>query len=209
MEGMDAQLLPFLAVTSLVMLVPGPSVLFAVTQRLRSGPAAGAFAVLGLESGFAIHVAAACLGVSGLVAASDSLLRVLQVSGAAYLALLGIQLLRRQVGHHQRAAVVSDRPHGLGRVYLAGLLVDLLNPKTVLFFVAVMPQFVDARAGSVAAQSLVLGLGAIVVAVVVDGGYAVMAARAVRRGISPSAARWGRRASGTAFLGLAAVTLVG
>ncbi len=207
--GMRAQLLPFLAVTLMVMLVPGPSVLFAVTQRLRSGPAAGAFAVLGLESGFAIHVGAACLGVSGLIAASDSLLRVLQVGGGAYLAVLGIQLLRRRVDHGEGSGIGPDRPRGLVRVYLAGLLVDLLNPKTVLFFVAVLPQFVDARAGSVAAQSLVLGGGAVAVATVVDGGYAVLAARAVRRGISPTAARWGRRASGAAFLALAAVALVG
>lgn len=206
---MDSQLLPFLAVTSVVMLVPGPSVLFAVTQRLRSGPVAGVFAVMGLESGFAIHVGAACLGISGLIAASDALLRVLQVAGAAYLAVLGVQLLRRRVDHGEGGRMGPDRLLGLGRVYLAGLLVDLLNPKTVLFFVAVLPQFVDARAGSVAVQSLVLGGGAVAVATVVDGGYAVLAARSVRRGISARAARWGRRASGTAFLGLAAVALVG
>jgi threonine/homoserine/homoserine lactone efflux protein len=205
---MDAHLLPFLAVTAVVMLVPGPSVLFAVTQRLRSGPAAGAFAVLGLESGFAIHVGAACLGVSGLIAASDSLLRVLQVGGAAYLAWLGVQLLRQ----HDGRAAASTTPvptRGLARVFLAGLLVDLLNPKTVLFFVAVLPQFVDAQAGSVAAQSLVLGSAAVAMALVVDGGYAVLAARAVRRGIPAGAARWGRRASGVAFCGLAALTLLG
>ena len=205
---MDAHLLPFLAVTAVVMLVPGPSVLFAVTQRLRSGPAAGAFAVLGLESGFAIHVGAACLGVSGLIAASDSLLRVLQVGGAAYLAWLGVQLLR-QHGSRAAAATTPVPSRGLARVFLAGLLVDLLNPKTVLFFVAVLPQFVDAEAGSVAAQSLVLGAAAVAMALVVDGGYAVLAARAVRRGIPAGAARWGRRASGVAFCGLAALTLLG
>lgn len=205
---MDAQLLPFLAVTSVVMLVPGPSVLFAVTQRLRSGPAAGACAVLGLESGFALHVAAACLGVSGLVAASDTLLRVLQVGGATYLAWLGIGLLRQgedAVG----APAAPTPPRGLAGVYLAGLLVDLLNPKTVLFFVAVLPQFVDADAGSVPAQSLALGATAVLMALIVDGGYAVLAARAVRRGVPASAARWGRRASGVAFCGLAAVALLG
>ena len=205
---MDAQLLPFLAVTSVVMLVPGPSVLFAVTQRLRSGPAAGALAVLGLESGFAIHVAAACLGVSGVVAASDVLLRVLQVGGAAYLAWLGIGLLRQ--GDDARGAPAAPTPpRGLARVYLAGLLVDLLNPKTVLFFVAVLPQFVDADAGSVPAQSLALGAAAVGMALLVDGGYAMLAARAVRRGIPTSAALWGRRASGVAFCGLAAVALLG
>ena len=204
---MATQLLPFLAVTSVVMLVPGPSVLFAVTQRLRSGPAAGALAVLGLESGFAIHVAAACLGVSGVVAANDGLLRALQVGGAVYLAWLGLQLLRG--GDHGPAADAPASDRGLARVYLAGLLVDLLNPKTVLFFVAVLPQFVDADAGSVPAQSLVLGGSAVVMALLVDGGYAVLAARAVRRGVPPGAARWGRLASGVAFLGLAAVALAG
>jgi threonine/homoserine/homoserine lactone efflux protein len=115
---MELQLVPFLAVTAVVMLVPGPSVLFAVTQRLRSGPAAGAFAVLGLESGFAIHVAAACIGVSGLIAASDTLLRVLQVGGATYLAWLGIRLLRqgddavgpRRHGRHHAAWPASTSP---------------------------------------------------------------------------------------------------
>jgi threonine/homoserine/homoserine lactone efflux protein len=205
---MDSQLLPFLAVTSVVMLVPGPSVLFAVTQRLRWGPAAGAFAVLGLESGFAIHVGAACLGVSGLIAASDALLRVLQVAGAAYLAWLGIRLLRQR-DERPAAPFAPDPWRGLARVFLAGLLVDLLNPKTVLFFVAVLPQFVDADAGSVPAQSLALGGSAVVMALLVDGGYAVLAARAVRRGIPESAYRWGRRVSGVAFCGLAALTVLG
>ena len=86
-----------------------------------------------------------------------------------------------------------------------GLLVDLLNPKTVLFFVAVLPQFVDADAGSVRGQSLLLGGCAVAMALCVDGGYAVLAARAVRRGIPAAAARWGRRASGVAFCGLAAL----
>lgn len=173
---MDTQLLPFLAVTSVVMLVPGPSVLFAVTQRLRSGPAAGAFAILGLESGFAIHVAAACLGVSGLVAANDALLRALQVGGAAYLAWLGIQLLRR--GDHATVDATPASDRGLARTYLAGLLVDLLNPKTVLFFVAVLPQFVDLDAGSVPLQMMQLGLIFFLIALISDAVWALAAAGA-------------------------------
>lgn len=205
---MGDRLLPFLAVTVVVMAVPGPSVLYAVTQRVRSGPAAGACAVLGLESGLALHVGAACLGVSGLVAASGALLRVLQVAGAAYLAWLGIRLL---VGRETAVAPTTapGAARGLARVYLAGLLVDLLNPKTVLFFVAVLPQFVDASAGPVAVQSVLLGGCAVAMALVVDGGYAVLAGRAVRRGVPARVARWGRRASGMAFCGLAALALVG
>ena len=100
-------------------------------------------------------------------------------------------------------------PRGLAGVYLGGLLVDLLNPKTVLFFVAVMPQFVDARAGSVRAQSALLGGCAVALAVLVDGGYALLAGRVVGRGISASAQRWGRRVSGGAFCALAALALLG
>ncbi len=205
---MDSRLLAFLGVTCVVMAVPGPSVLYAVTHRVRSGPAAGAFAVLGLESGLAVHVAAACLGVSGLVAASDVLLRVLQVGGAAYLGWLGIRLLAQRGEHPSPTAAASPR-RGLAGIFLGGLLVDLLNPKTVLFFVAVLPQFVDARAGSVPGQSALLGGCAVALAVLVDGGYAVLAGRAVRRGIPASVARWGRRASGGAFCGLAALALLG
>ena len=205
---MGNQLLAFLAVTAVVMAVPGPSVLYAVTSRVRSGPAAGICAVLGLESGLAIHVGAACLGVSGLVAASGPLLRVLQLGGAAYLAWLGIRLLLGHEGR-SRAANPPGAASGLARVYLAGLLIDLLNPKTVLFFVAVLPQFVDPSAGPVAAQSVLLGGCAVAMAVVVDGGYAVVAGRAVRHGVPARVARWGRRASGMAFCGLAAVALVG
>ena len=205
---MDSRLLAFLGVTCVVMAVPGPSVLYAVTQRLRSGPAAAACAVLGLESGLALHVAAACLGVSGLVAASDTLLRVLQVGGAAYLAWLGIRLLAQR-GDPSHSTAAPGPARGLAGVYLGGLLVDLLNPKTVLFFVAVLPQFVDARAGSVPGQSALLGGCAVVLAVLVDGGYAVLAGRAARRGIPSSVQRWGRRASGGAFCALAALALLG
>ncbi|MFL6152508.1 MAG: LysE family translocator [Ornithinibacter sp.] len=205
---MDSRLLAFLGVTCVVMAVPGPSVLYAVTQRLRSGPAAGAFAVLGLESGLALHVAAACLGVSGVVAASETLLRVLQVGGAGYLGWLGIRLLAQRGGPSHAPTAPGPR-RGLAGVYLGGLLVDLLNPKTVLFFVAVLPQFVDARAGSVPGQSAVLGGCAVALAVLVDGGYAVLAGRAARRGIPRSVQRWGRRASGGAFCALAALALLG
>ena len=165
--------------------------------------------MLGLESGLALHVAAAGLGVSAAVASSETLLRVLQVGGAAYLALLGIMLLRRREGGAAaRPASVEPQPD-LARVYLSGVLVDLLNPKTVLFFVAVLPQFVDADAGSVAGQSALLGGCTVAMAVVVDGGYALLAGRAVRRGVPARLARWGRRVSGVAFCGLAALALVG
>ncbi len=205
----NEQLVPFLAVTSVVMVVPGPSVLFAVTQRLRSGPRAGLLAVLGLESGLTVHVAAACLGLSAAVAASEGLLRALQVSGAAYLAWLGVGVLRRPTKPHTGAGAQTSAevPGSLVRVYLSGVLVDLLNPKTVLFFVAILPQFVRTGSGTVATQSVLLGACCVVMALLVDGGYAALAGRVQRHGLPASAGRWAEVASGCSFLGLAAWTL--
>ena len=205
---MDLQLVPFLAVTSVVMLVPGPSVLFAVTQRLRSGPAAGVCAVLGLESGFAIHVGAACIGVSGLIAASDDAAAGAAAGRSGLPGPPRHPALRRR-DEDAASAPQRDQPRGLARVFLAGLLVDLLNPKTVLFFVAVLPQFVRRRR-RVGQGPVTAPRGcAVAMALCVDGGYAVLAARVVRRGVPAAAARWGRRASGITFCGLAAAVLLG
>jgi threonine/homoserine/homoserine lactone efflux protein len=198
-------LIPFLAVTGLVMAVPGPSVLFAVTHRLRGGPAAGVSAVLGLESGLTIHLVAAILGISSVVAASESLLLGLQVLGSVYLAVLGVQLLRSAPGHGSGAEVREGR----ARIFLAGLLVDLLNPKTVLYFVALLPQFIDSGSGSVVQQSLVLGGCVVGLAVLFDGGYAALAGRLQHRGLPAWIPVWANRAAGCSFLGLAVVALAG
>ena len=90
---MALDLLPFLGVTALVMAVPGPSVLYAVTQRLERGRTAGIVAVLGLETGLLVHVLAACLGLSALIAASPSLMTGLRYAGAGYLVVLGLRQL--------------------------------------------------------------------------------------------------------------------
>lgn len=200
---MSVDLIPFLAVTGLVMAVPGPSVLFAVTHRLRGGPAAGVSAVLGLESGLTIHVVAACAGISSVVAASDNLLLGLQLLGAVYLGVLGLQLLRSTPGHGGGAEVREGR----SRIFLAGLLVDLLNPKTVLYFVALLPQFIDGGSGSVVQQSLVLGGCVVGLAVLFDGGYAALAGRLQHRTMPAWVSAWANRAAGCCFLGLAVVAL--
>lgn len=200
---MSVDLIPFLAVTGLVMAVPGPSVLFAVTHRLRGGPVAGACAVLGLESGLTIHLVVACAGVSSVVAASHHLLRGLQLLGAAYLGTLGVRLLRSAPGHESGTRV----QHARGRIFLSGLLVDLLNPKTVLYFVALMPQFIDRGSGSVVGQSVLLGSCVVGLAVVFDGGYAVLAGRLQHRTMPAWVGPCAHRASGCCFLGLAAMAL--
>ncbi|HEU4545827.1 MAG TPA: LysE family translocator [Microlunatus sp.] len=227
---MDLDLLPFLAVTALVMAVPGPSVLYAVTQRLERGRTAGIAAVLGLETGLLLHVLAACLGVSALVAASPSLLTALRFAGAGYLVLLGL----RQLGFRLRrpstlrpglplpgpppsapvgspvgwAPTTTKETVRLWPVYRAGLLVDLLNPKTVIFFLALLPQFVPGGALTASAAATmvicVVGLG-----LLFDGGYAAVAGGLQRRRGLSAVGRWGPSLAGGCFLALAAVTFLG
>lgn len=232
---MDLDLLPFLAVTALVMAVPGPSVLYAVTQRLERGRTAGVAAVLGLETGLLVHVLAACVGVSALVAASPSLLTALRFAGAGYLVLLGLRQLGFRLRRPStlrpglplpglplpglppsapvgspvgRAPTTTKETVRLWPVYRAGLLVDLLNPKTVIFFLALLPQFVPGGALTASAAATmvicVVGLG-----LLFDGGYAAVAGGLQRRRGLSSVGRWGPSLAGGCFLALAAVTFLG
>lgn len=220
---MELDLLRFLGVIVVVMAVPGPSVLFAVTQRVQHGRVAGAVAVLGLETGLLVHVLSACLGVSAAIAATPLLLTSLRVGGAAYLAVLGLQQLgiglplgsataHRSPPIAARTSVPvpvpTAQPGGsLWRIYRAGVLVDLLNPKSLVFVLALLPQFIPDRGLSVpvaaAMISCVVGLG-----VVFDGGYAALAGRLPRTALAP-ARRWGPIVAGWCFLALAASIVVG
>lgn len=196
----------FVGVSVAMLAVPGPSVVFAFTRSVEQGRRAGLWAVAGLETGLLVHVVVASAGVSGAVASSPRALTALRVAGAAYLAVLGArQLVRAQAraGRH----VLARAAHGRAGVFRDGVLVDLLNPKTVMFFLALLPQFVDPARGAVAAQALGLGLVVVGLAFCFDGAY-VLAAGALRRRLA--GARTGRvvsRASGAVLLGLAAASL--
>lgn len=237
---MGLDLLPFLGVTALVMAVPGPSVLYAVSQRLQWGRTAGIVAVLGLETGLLIHVLAACLGVSALIAASPSLLTALRYAGAAYLIVLGLRqlgvrprrLLRRLADAHQPplapvplptpatgmltvtpAAVALlapppavATPVRLSAVYRAGLLIDLLNPKTVLFFLALVPQFVPGGSLNLGTAAVLVG-SVVGLGLVFDGGYAAAADGLRRHGATVG--RWGPSLTGGCFLALGVVAFLG
>jgi threonine/homoserine/homoserine lactone efflux protein len=241
---MDLDLLPFLAVTALVMAVPGPSVLYAVTQRLERGRPAGVAAVLGLETGLLVHVLAACLGVSALIAASPSMLTVLRVAGAGYLVLLGLRQLgvrlpRPSLSRPSLSELSPSRPSlppvvppplpvaatpaggtivltpmgttqtvRLWPVFRAGLLIDLLNPKTVLFFLALLPQFVPGGALT-ASSAAVLVICVVGLGLLFDGGYAALAGGLQRRRGLTAVGRWGPSLAGVCFLALAAVTFLG
>ena len=202
MPGMPelSTLLVFLAATAALLAVPGPSVLFIVARSLEHGRAAGLVSMAGIEVGALVHVALATLGVSALLAGSPAVLTAVKVAGAAYLLAMGVRALRRR-GAAPAAASVPR-----AALFRQGLVVDALNPKTALFFLAFLPQFVDPAHGSVALQTAVLGLCFVALATVSDGLYALAAgtlSERLRR--SPRAHRRLDQVSGAAYLGLGVV----
>jgi threonine/homoserine/homoserine lactone efflux protein len=195
----------FMAATAAVLVVPGPSVLFIVARTLEHGRRGGLVSMLGVETGALLHVVAATVGVSALVASWPAAMLVVKLAGAAYLLVLGV----RALGRSGDVALPTDGQEGTtsGRLFRQGLLVDALNPKTTMFFLAFLPQFVDPAAGGVAAQTLVLGLTFVALATLSDGGYALLAgAVADRLRRSPAARARLRRASGAAYVGLGAIS---
>jgi len=139
----------------LLLLVPGPAVLYITSRSIGLGRAAGLVSALGIAVGTLVHVAAATLGLSALLVSSASAFHLVKYAGAAYLIYLGIRTLRRG-----DATVVdpSRERLSLGRVFGQGVLVNLLNPKTALFFLAFLPQFVDPARGRATLQILELGV---------------------------------------------------
>ena len=197
------------AVTLAVMLVPGPSVAYAVSSTLQHGRRAGLWAVAGLETGMLVHVLAASLGLSAVVAASPSTLTAVRVAGATYLGYLGLTGLRaaRSATHTCRDAADDRMPALHSRVYRAGVLVDVLNPKSFLFFVALLPPFLGPRPDGGAAHPLVLCGIVVVLATLCDSAYALGADLVRSRRGRRSAPRWLAYLPPTALLGLALVTL--
>lgn len=184
-----------------LVLIPGPNHLYIAARGIAQGRAAGLASALGVETGTLVHVAAAAAGLSYVIAQSATLFSVLKWAGAAYLIYLGVRAL---TGRQDGAA--APAPQSLRAVFLEGVLVNLLNPKTVLLFLAFLPQFVDARAGSPALQVLLLGLTVLLLGLVCDITYALTAGTLGHR--LARAARTLRYVSGLIYLGLGLATLV-
>ena len=197
----SSTLLLFSAAALALLVVPGPSVLYIVGQGLRDGRRAGAVATLGVHTGSLVHVAAAVAGLSALLASSADAFSVVRFIGAAYLMALGIRMLVSGASGPLEAA----EPAGLRRVYLRGALVNTLNPKTALFFMAFLPQFVDPGRGHVPEQVAALGLTFILLGLMSDSAWAMAAGTlGPRRRASGRLMRWQPRVSGCLFIGLGA-----
>lgn len=160
------------AVSSLAILaLPGPTMIYVVARTLEHGRAGGLVSVLGVQTGTLLHVVAAVCGVSAALASSATAMTAVQYGGAAYLVSLGVlQLARPPRRQLDEPAATSRRS-----LYLQGVLVDALNPKTAIFFLAFLPQFVDPGRGHVGSQIALLGLLFVVLAASTDGTCAVAA----------------------------------
>ncbi|MFG2128784.1 LysE family translocator [Streptomyces sp. NPDC048751] len=198
----SATLISFLALDLLLVCVPGADWAYVITAGLR-GRSVGA-AVAGLVSGYALHTALATAGLAVLVAGSPTLLTALTVAGAAYLVWLGWSVLRRPGVPEAGGTVVT----GGGRVFLRGAVISGLNPKGLLLYLSVLPQFLVTRGAHlpVPAQTAVLGLLHMACCAAVYAAVGVLA-RAVL-GARPAAARAVTRTSGAAMLGIGAFLLV-
>jgi threonine/homoserine/homoserine lactone efflux protein len=187
-----------------LIVVPGPAVLYIVAQSIDGGRTAGLLSALGVAVGGLVHATAAAIGLSALLLSSATAFTVVKLAGAAYLIGLGLYTL---LVRKEDAAEAVRRERRLRRSFVQGVVVNVLNPKTALFFIAFLPQFVDRDAGSVAAQLLVLGLVFVGLAVVSDSVWALAAGTAASRlRASPRFLVVRRYISGSVFVGLGAVT---
>jgi threonine/homoserine/homoserine lactone efflux protein len=199
-----ATLLVFGAAALALIVVPGPAVLYIVSQSIDRGRLAGFVSALGIAVGALVHVCAAAVGLSSILVSSATAFNVVKYAGAAYLVCMGLwTILRRR--DDQPASAPSERR--LRRRFGQGVIVNVLNPKTALFFFAFLPQFVDPDQGAAALQIAVLGLVFVVIAVISDSVWALAAGtaserlRGNRRFLSVQ-----RYVSGSVFVGLGALT---
>lgn len=152
-------ILPFLAVAAVVVAVPGVDMALVTQQVLVRGRRAGLLAVAGIVTGSALQAAAATLGLSALLAASQPAFTALKTAGAVYLVWLGAQALWRARRRAQQPAGADQVAAGPGwRSFRAGLLTNLLNPKIVVFYVTFLPQFVEPGPGTAARTALLAAL---------------------------------------------------
>jgi threonine/homoserine/homoserine lactone efflux protein len=182
-----------------LLLIPGPAVLYVVVQSAEQGRRVGLASVLGIHLGTLVHVAAATVGLSALIVASAVAFSAVKYAGAVYLIYVGV---RKVLGRDDVASEGQQPRVSYRRAFMRGAVVNVLNPKTALFFLALLPQFVDPDRGSVWSQALVLGLLFVALGMVTDSLYALAA------GTVGGLFRRRRRAmgfgSGVVFIGLGA-----
>jgi threonine/homoserine/homoserine lactone efflux protein len=195
----------FIAASIVLLVVPGPAVLFIVARSGSQGRRAGLVSVLGVHTASIVHVLAAVAGLSAVVVASSIAFTAVKVVGGFYLIVLGVKSLRSA---RRSAEVVTPTVRPVKRLFAEAFVVSLLNPKVALFFLAFLPQFVQRGHGPIWTQTLVLGAIYILLGLCSDSMYAMIGARVGTR-LSGRATRLRatRYAEGGILVGLGVLTL--
>jgi len=165
----------FVGAAMVLLIIPGPAVLYIVARSVEQGRRAGVVSAAGVAAGSLVHVVGAALGLSAILMSSATAFTTVKLAGAAYLFYLGLRSLLSGRAPRDAATVA---PASLRRVFAQGVVVNILNPKVALFFFAFLPQFVDPARGPVAAQILLLGCLYAVLSVSSDSMYALLAGTA-------------------------------
>ncbi|MDX2972986.1 LysE family translocator [Kribbella solani] len=201
------QVLGFAGATAVVAGVPGPNNLYISLRSLTQGRRAGVVSAFAIETASLVYIVVAAFGLATLVKASPALFTSITVIGALYLAYLGVKMLRAPVAEQSTGLQAAP----LGRVFRDGVVVNLLNPKAMLFFLAFLPQFTTRGAGpdQLRTELLLLGVGAATIGLVFDLCYAVGADAIGRRlGAARTATRRRNLVVAAIYLGLSAFALV-
>ncbi|CAN5662531.1 LysE family translocator [soil metagenome] len=199
----------FVAAALALLLVPGPAVIYVVARSVSGGRLTGFVSVLGVELGTLLHVAFAAAGLSAIVASSVAAFSVVKWLGAAYLVWLGVRQLFGRGGGDEEATLSGGEESRL-RVFWQSVLVQVLNPKVALFFLAFLPQFVDPSRGAAWTQVVVLGATLASLGLFTDGLYALLGgtAGAWVRTKGFGLRRAGRYVTGGVYITLGAVAAV-
>jgi threonine/homoserine/homoserine lactone efflux protein len=199
-----ASLAVFTVAALVLLLVPGPAVLYVVARSIHQGRRAGLASVLGIHVGTLVHIAAATVGLSAVVVSSAVAFTAVKIAGAVYLVGLGLWTL---FSRRPEADVALGGERNLRRAFAQGIVVNVLNPKTALFFLAFLPQFVDPDASHPAVQIAILGLLFAVLGLITDSLWAIAAGTAgglLRRSRRFVTAQ--RYVTGSVYVGLGVAT---
>jgi len=172
-----SHLLAFGLVSFVLIVVPGPNVLFVISRSLMLGRAAGVGTAFGGQLGVYAQVAAVAFGIGALVERSVALFSVIKLAGAVYLGYLGVQAIRHRRVLSAALQAPAERK-SIARIIGDGIAVGVTNPKSIVFFAAVLPQFAQPSAGHVPAQMLLLGAVFMAIAVLCDSTWALAAGTA-------------------------------
>jgi len=202
-----SQLAIFMTTAAIILVIPGPAVLYIIARSVEHGRPAGMASALGITTGTLVHVGAAALGLSALMVSSATAYAVVKYAGALYLFYLGIRKFRERPEAESGMSVV--KPASFRRVFAQGVLVNVLNPKAALFFFAFLPQFVNPARGHVTMQFVGLGMIFAAMGLTSDSMWALTAGSAggwLRR--HRGFARRERYVTGTVYMGLGLATAV-